>query len=476
MSQSLSLSPSIIDRLSFRQRATSVTIGFWQVALFLLAHVAIAPLLRQVTALAMLHVAVVTTLGLWWAISEKKNIVRVAYIGAYITGAEVLWRMTQAPLPWEFGKYATSLIFLVAILRHQLFKIPLLAIALFVPLTISIPLTIEGAFRGTARGEISFYMSGPLAFMFCAWFFSKISLSVIELKRLLLALIAPILGIATIALVNTVTAESIRFESESNKVTSGGFAPNQVSAVLGLGAFIALLCVLSGHLPKKLRVLLFGVIIFLGTQSALTFSRGGLYMAGGATIVALFYLVRSRQMLITTLLVGSILFVVANYVVLPELESFTDGAITERFQKKSLTGRGELLEGELNLFLENPIMGVGPGMSRYYRKPLWVSSHTEYSRFLAEHGIFGLSVIISLLVAIWKNLKRNSTHLSKAVVAAFSLWSLLFMFSAAMRLVAPAFIFGVCFTTFLNSGTPRLQLALQRLKKLRERLVEQNAI
>jgi hypothetical protein len=476
MSQSLSLSPSIITRLSLAGRAELLGIKFGPITVFLLAHIAIAPALRRMAALALVHVAIVIVLGLWWAVTKRENIIRVAYIGAYITGAEVLWRMAQTPIPWEFGKYATVLIFIVAILRHQLFKIPILPLLFFVPLTFSIPFTIEGAYGGTARGIISFYISGPLALFCCAWFFSQIKLSQEQLKRMVIALIAPILSIGTATLFVILTAESIRFDTESNRMASGGFAPNQVSAVLGLGMFLSLLCVLSGQLSKPLRIVLFVVTIFLGIQGALTFSRGGLFTGFAAILVAFFYLSRNRRALLTNLLISILLFGIVNYIVLPQLDAFTGGAITERFQKTSLTGRDELIRDELEIFLNYPALGVGPGMSEYYHYKFRVGSHTEYSRLLAEHGLFGLSSILILLVSIWLNLRKEHTNLGKAIVASFSLWSLLFMSSAAMRLVAPAFIFGVGFATILPGERSRFQLVLQRLQQLRKRLTRQRII
>jgi O-antigen ligase len=141
-----------------------------------------------------------------------------------------------------------------------------------------------------------------------------------------------------------------------------------------------------------------------------------------------------------------------------------------------LTGRDELIRDELEIFLNYPALGVGPGMSEYYHYKFRVGSHTEYSRLLAEHGLFGLSSILILLVSIWLNLRKEHTNLGKAIVASFSLWSLLFMSSAAMRLVAPAFIFGVGFATILPGERSRFQLVLQRLQQLRKRLTRQRII
>lgn len=452
MSQSLSIHQPfrIAAPLSTRQRSLKLALKTGPVVGFFAAHVLIALLLRlSGGAVAILHVAVVLTCGLWWAVMGRRNLVRVAYIGAYITGAEVLWRMTNAPLPWEFGKYATAALFVIAMARNNRFKIPLLPLLYFALLLVSVPLTIIGAYTEETKNLISFYLSGPLALLCCAWFFSHVKLSTGELQRLFLALIGPLIGIAAITLFAGLTTADIEFGNESNRITSGGFAPNQVSAVLGLGAFLALMCVLSGRIHHRLRSLMFAVILFLAVQSAMTFSRGGLYMACGATALALFYLSRDRGSRIKILLVTALLFGVVNFVILPRLNIFTGGALTARFEKKDVTGRDKLLESELTLWAENPLLGVGPGMGKYYQQSLEIGSHTEYTRILSEHGTFGLVAMCALALVGIKNIKRARTYMGHAVVASALVWSLLFMMSAAMRLAAPAFMFGLSFVTLL---------------------------
>lgn len=473
MSQSLTIQKPFSNLPTVGNRASLKTLHVNKVVVFLLIHLALGLVMRRVQSLALIHVAITVVIGFWFAIDGKKNLLWVACAGAYITGAEVLWRMLQVPIPWEFGKYATSAIFLVAILRNQMFRLPPLALLFLLMLLISVPVTLTNApYPDYIRGIISFYMSGPISLLFCAWFFYNVKLSQEQFHRLSLALIAPVLSIGAITLFSSVTTENIAFSAESNRITSGGFAPNQVSAVLGLGVFLALFCILGSKLPRRLRIILFVVTLFLGIQSAMTFSRGGLYMAAGATVAALFYLSRSRRQMITTVFIGLALFAVTKYVVLPRLDSFTDGALAERFEKTDLTGRDTLIRDELDLWTENPILGVGPGMGQYYRQSLWGGSHTEYTRLLSEHGVFGLLAIIFLLLALLRNLKQANTQMSKAVVAACGFWGLLFMSSAAMRLVAPSFMIGVTFITLLSNDDTRIKsLVRLRLRLLRQILI-----
>src|SRR3954470_24884632 len=75
----------------------------WTVGLTLLfAHVPIAILMKQVPTLATIHALLVVILGLFWG--AKGQIERVAYLGAYIAGSDVLWRMCGAQVFWEMGK------------------------------------------------------------------------------------------------------------------------------------------------------------------------------------------------------------------------------------------------------------------------------------------------------------------------------------------------------------------------------------
>src|SRR5205085_12507641 len=88
--------------------------------------------------------------------------------------------------------------------------------------------------------QLSFNLSVPLALMVSVWFFSHLKVTPQQLHRILLALICPIIGIAVIALKGIVTAKDLVFINDSNFATSGGYGPNQVSAILGLGPIAAL--------------------------------------------------------------------------------------------------------------------------------------------------------------------------------------------------------------------------------------------
>src|SRR5205807_7263592 len=119
--------------------------------------------------------------------------------------------------------------------------------------------------------------------------------------------------------------------------------------------------------------------------------------------------------------------------------------LAQRFSQKGFTGREEIAQADIKVFLNHPLMGAGIGLSRQARiSEVGVGhmAHTEYTRLLSEHGIFGLA---ALVIMFWVALQRflgARTALEKAFVAAMLMSGFLFMASTAMRLALPGFAVG----------------------------------
>jgi O-Antigen ligase len=440
----------------------------WQVLGFLLLHIPLALSMRGLPMVATVHAFGTLLLGLWCALFDRQR-ERVTYVVAYIVGSEVLWRMNESQSVWEFGKYATAAIFIAAMLRNGRFKVPLLPLIYFALLIPSIYLTAQGADFEKVRRQLSFNLSGAFALMVCCLFFSKQVFTTKQLHRLFLASIGPILGIAFLALGHAFTESSITFTRGSNAALSGGYGPNQVSSVLGLGGVLAFFLALASRIRPGVRILMLLCSAFLFAQSVVTFSRSGPYLGIGCVLLASFYLLRDRVSR-KKLLIGVGVLAIAAVFVIPRLNAFTGGALAARYQEVSTTNRDLIALADLEMWLANPVFGVGPGGSYAlhaltFRKQ---AAHTEYSRLLAEHGVFGLVAMILLLIIPLQNLRRARTPIGKALVAALAGWALLFMLVNAMRLVAPAFCIGLTCATFLSQE--RLSLAVkQRLANLLSR-------
>jgi len=439
-----------------------------EVSLWVLGHLLLALLLTNATirpVVGTAHALITLGVGLWYAAGNRCE--RVVYVGAYIVSAEVLWRMTHANVFWEFGKYALAAVFLTAIFRHGLLRgsaLPLVYFALLLP---SAVLPLANTQTDSLRVYVSFNLSGPFALMAGVWFMSQICLTTEQIHRTFLSLIAPAVTSAALAAYGTLTATDLKFGRESNVMTSGGYGPNQVSALLGLSILAAMLYVLLQKRGWGVKLVLFVVVVGLATQSALTFSRTGLYSAALSLLAAVFYLARDAQARAKLVLLGLGLFLMANYFIFPRLDKFTGGALANRFQNTSLTGRERLLQSDLQIWSQNPVFGVGPGRSTFSRADTYreSASHTEFSRLLAEHGLFGLGALALLVVMAWQHWRRARTAQGKAITLAMLCWSVAFMLSTAMRLAAPSFAFALTAATLLPDFAPSREPEPQPLRE-----------
>jgi hypothetical protein len=404
-----------------------------------------------VTALAVLALGCVAAL-----VPRRPEL--VAYAAAYCVGAEVLWRMrtTASDVPWEFAKYSISLMLLIAVIvraRPRSPALPLAYLLLLLPGALVTILTEPWEF---ARSALSFNFTGPVALGISVLFFSSIRLNAAQVRWLLTCLVAPIAGIAMIALtrLNLLTRTTgVTFTGAANRDASGGFGPNQVGAVLGLGIVAAVLYLIVAPRNRKMTAGMIALILLLVRQCLLTFSRAGIYMAGLSILAAGFYLFRARgarvQVMTTAALVGAIIMAV----ILPRLEELTGGALATRFEDTGGSGRGLLIKADLETWSTSPILGVGVGLGGEERLKYFYtrSVHTEYTRMVAEHGLLGLGALIVLGLIARRSLRRQKNPRGKALSAAFLVYALLFMAVNATRLAAPSFAFGAAAILFASS-------------------------
>ncbi|MCO6509285.1 MAG: O-antigen ligase family protein [Aridibacter famidurans] len=415
-----------------------------------LLHLPLGIAIYSMGSLALLHPYAAFAVGLYWAANKKFSLERVAFAIAYIVGAEVLWRMAAVPVFWEFGKYGTTVIAIVALVRRGRFDVPKLPLAYFLLLLPACVLLLTENSFSSVQGMLSMQMSGPLLLVVASWFFASCTFDYTRLKKLLVTVAVPLFSVAFATLFFTVTVEDINFTGESNFATSGGFGPNQVSGLLGLGAFIAIMSLIIFRNSSKYYLYLIVAAVFFTAQSVMTFSRSGIYNAAGAVIVVLLLSLRKPSIALrraAPVLIAIVLFLVF---VFPFMDEFTGGQLSERFQDTGTAARTTIAESDLELFLNNPVFGVGIGASYSLREALIdrkAMTHTEFSRLLSEHGMFGLVALVLLGLMIVFNFKRQQGIDGRAFVAGAAVWSCLFMTNSAMRLAAPSFMLGLTFVT-----------------------------
>lgn len=418
----------------------------WRLGAILVCHSILGLALRSVPGAATAYSAAVIAAAVALALFGTRTAWIVWAMG-YIVGADVLWRMSETALPYESAKYSICILTTIALVRMRRYSLPRLAVSYLALLAPGVLVAYTMLSGEGLRAGLSFNFSGPLSLCFAVCFFANISLTREEWKIALLSVIAPIMGIITIAAHGVFTNPDIQFATESVHDASGGFGPNQVSAVLGLGALLAIHYVMNSTNVIK-QLLLLGVAVVFIMQAAFTFSRGGVIAAFLALLPAVFFRVRTTGKRAGPLVWVLALLAICGFVIYPFVDNYTGGALTARYSVKDLNGREELMMADYHIWETSPTFGVGIGGSPYAHYALYgrpIATHSEFTRLLAEHGVFGIAAggLILLMAALV--FLRAPTLEEKTYVSSFALWSIMFSGSNGMRIAAAGFIFGLAF-------------------------------
>jgi len=204
--------PELVPRLNRAEPADYVPIVVksgqgvrmgWMIGLCAV-HTLLGILCKESSWIGFGHALGTLAFGLFLAFAGRPSY-QLGCWAAYVVGSEVLWRMSNAPLPWEYAKYAISLVFVAGIARSGRWRIPWVPLAYFLLLLPAVAGTLTEVPLGLARESISFNLSGPLAVAVCAVFFSQVELDGLRIQRLLGWLIFPVVAIATVSLFGLIT-------------------------------------------------------------------------------------------------------------------------------------------------------------------------------------------------------------------------------------------------------------------------------
>lgn len=422
----------------------------------IIAHSALAMVMHGNKTIATLH-AFGTFAGVLIVVFGRFNAKTTFVAAFYVLGSEILWRMCGAAIPWETGKYAVVLLCGLSALRSLKTRPfwPLLYFLLLIPSSLGILFDYS---PDVAKRLLSFNLSGPLALAICLWWSVNRNLLLTDFACILRTALVPLSGVLTITLFSTYSQQLV-FTTEANFASSGGFGPNQVSALLGLGAALCFgLLAFGKENILLIRLVLFGLMGLFLMQSMMTFSRTGVYLAAGFMLSSGLVLLRTRRARIYLVLGAIIVGSVGGYLVFPRLDAYTGGMLAARYAETHTTGRSEIMEEEIEIFLNNPILGIGPGGAKAARRDFTgFASHSEPTRLLAEHGVFGFLALGLLMWQVVKALLRPRPLVAKACVTGAAIWTAGFMLASGMRLVAPALILALVFVHW--SETPERSIS-----------------
>jgi O-antigen ligase len=375
-------------------------------------------------------------------------------MAAYVVSVEVLLRMTDGMILNEFGKYSVMIFMFLGMVYSGFSKN---ALVYWIFLTLLIPgiivSTLSMNFETDIRKAIAFNISGPVCLGISAIYCFQRRISFDRLKGVITSFSLPLISIVTYLYLYTPSIKDVVTGTQSNFETSGGFGPNQVSTVLGLGIFVFFVQLLLNSKSSMLQIANAVLILVFSFRGIVTFSRGGVLTA--VVMIFLLLIVLYFQAGFNTKpKIGLIIIFsfLAGLGVWGYSSIQTGGLIDKRYanedafgrkKKSQLTGRETLIASEFQMFLDNPIFGVGVGRNKEIREKetgIVSASHNEITRMLAEHGSLGLADLMILFCTplfLFLNNRQNIFALS------FLAFWLLTINHAAMRLAAPAFVYAL---------------------------------
>jgi len=415
----------------------------WVVGLLVASHVVIGVAASRSSLVGTLHA--VATLGLALGVLLLSNdVMTLVMVAVYMSACDVFWRMTHATVPWEMGKYGLMVALLAVSVRFvrnlRAPAAPLVFMAMLIP---SVGATLGAVDLGVARGLIATNLSGPLSIAVAVVVFRQLVASEAEAGWLLWCLLAPIVSIAAVATTATSSAR-LDFTTEANFAASGGFGPNQVASVLGFGVLLCLVLSLRKR-SRPQRLLLLPLGAWFAGQALITFSRGGILgaVAGALAIAVAGLATRGTR---SKILSRALVVVLVATMVFSWVNAFSLGGLERRYGERSTTGRTEIAVADLQVWAQHPLFGTGPGLSSAERLQffdLTAAAHTEYTRLLSEHGLFGLVAIVALVVMAIGAWRSTISAWNRLFTAALLVWAFTDMAHAATRVALVGIAFGL---------------------------------
>ncbi len=395
--------------------------------------------------------------GIYYVVKNQNKNHEALIAAAYIVGSEVFLRMTGGVILYEISKYAVML-FIVMGAVYSGFSRNAVPYWLFLILLVpGIILAISNLnFTTNIRKAIAFNISGPVCLGVCSVYTFRRRLSIDQVNKILLSIALPIVSLLTYLVFYTPNVRDVITGTQSNFETSGGYGPNQVATVLGLGMFIFLTRMILQSQSKIQMIINLILTLNLAYRGMVTFSRGGMYTGFFMIVLFLLFLYFKSNSGGKVKLNYIIIFLSLAAFGTWSYTSFqTSGLIEKRYanqdgagrvKQSKFTGREEIMEKELDIFFKNPILGVGVGKSaevRQERDGAFAATHNELTRMLAEHGSLGVLALLVLFGSPFLLYFENNFNVFLLCFVAF--WFLTIN-HASMRIAAPAFVYALALT------------------------------
>ena len=436
--------------------------------LLIVVHIIIGVLIFLIRPLSKIYAIAILAVGVYYVIKSRNKNNEVLYVSAYIVGSEVFLRMTGGNLLYESSKYGV-MIFMALGMYYSGFSKN--AIPFWIYLLLLLPGVIVATetlnLQTDVRKAIAFNISGPACLGISAIYCYNRKILLSHVNNIMLTLALPIFATTIYLILYTPNLKEVLTGTGSNNETSGGFGPNQVATLLGIGMFVFFSRLILESKSKLLFILNLIILFNITYRGLVTFSRGGMVTGFMMIIFFLFYIyVNSKSQGKYNLYKLLIFMSVAFFVTWLYTSNQTGGLIDKRYanqdaagrvKESQLTGREEIWDSEIDDFLDNPVFGIGVAKALEVREEksggLIIASHSEISRTLAEHGTMG---ILALMIVFFTPIFLFLDNKQHIYMFSFLFFWLLTINHAAMRIAAPAFVYSLSLLKVFMDEAPSL--------------------
>lgn len=402
-----------------------------------------------------------------WIFRRKPVDNPLTFIIVYLASLELMGRIVNASpyMPYETSKYLLFILLLYGIVIQR-FNRGVVGIFMLLLLLPAFFYDMSGMVN---RRDLVLNLLGPVNVALSVVYFFRQKFSPAGYISLLRLLFLPCFMVLFYSFFKMPSFEDVEFRLGANFAAAGGFGTNQVSTVLGLGMFLSFLFYYNKWPLSGFRTLDLFLVFAFAFQGFLTFSRGGMLVAL-LSIIFYVYLSSNWKQVFTSkknliYLILAIVLIYAGFIV---VNNITGGKLALRYQGQTegtlagtkqldidviTSNRYSVLLGDVELFLQNPILGTGAASSRFLRpEEQGTLTHVEFSRLLAEHGLPGLLYFILYLFIGVKLYKTKSFNIFGNIRLILFFIALLTTFHSATRTFVTPLLTGLSVITI--SGLP----------------------
>jgi hypothetical protein len=404
--------------------------------------------------------------GAFYIIKKQNKNNEALMAAAYVVGSEVFLRMTHGNPLYEISKYGVMGFIFLGMYFSGFSKgaTPYwLFLLLLVPSVILTTFVLN--FDTNMRNTIAFNISGPVCLGIASLYTFRRKISLDETNTILLSMGLPIITCMTYLTFYTPNIRDVITGTGSNYEASGGFGPNQVATILGLGMFIFFSRIIMESKTKYMLIINLVVALNISYRGIVTFSRGGMITGFLMIVLLLVFLYFKSNFRGRVKLNYLIVLVILAMMLTWGYTSFQTGGLIDkryanqdaagRVKESRFTGREEIATSEIETFLNNPIFGVGVGKGaevRLAETGQGTLSHDEITRMLAEHGSLG---IVGLLILFFTPLFLYLENKFNMYLLCFLAFWFFTINHAAMRTAAPAFVYSLSLLNVYLGESPK---------------------